>query len=296
VELGLEYGMSAPGTANRPSKEAAVHLVHEAMDLGLNLVDTARSYGDSEEILGNALAGRRSHVHIATKTEVHALDGTVLPRGELARFMRKSLDKSLRALQTDHVDIWYIHNVDAQVLARLEEVKQVMSDARTSDKVRWTGATAYGVEIPEACLQADAFDVLQVAYSVFDQRVSDRVLPLAAQRNVGVVARSVLLKGALTERADLLPPHLSKLRKQSLVFRRLVSESGLGLSPSQAAIAFALSNPSIQSTLVGVSNEKELLEDTQAANIRLPTAFKSQLQTLHLDDSELLNPSTWRLS
>jgi aryl-alcohol dehydrogenase-like predicted oxidoreductase len=295
VELGLEYGVSAPGSSNRPTKGDAVNLVREAVDLGINLLDTARSYGDSEEILGQALVDRWAGIYVATKTLVHGSDGTMLRHGELARHMMTSLDQSLLALQRDHVDIWFVHNVDAQVLARIEEVKQVLREAQAGGKIRWTGATAYGVEIPEACLQTDAFDVLQVAYSVLDQRISDRVLPLAAERNVGVIARSVLLKGVLTERADHLPRHLDELRRRSLDFRRWVSNSGLGLSPSQAAIAFALGNASIHSTLVGVSDRKELLEDIRAADVQVPAELKSQFQTLRFDDAELLNPSTWRL-
>ena len=295
VELGLEYGISSPGSSSRPTKEDAASLVQDAVDLGLNLFDTARSYGESEEILGKALSGRWSGVYVATKTLVHAPDGTMLPQGELARHMMTSLEESLLALRRDHVDIWFVHNVDSQVLARLEEVKQVLGQARASGKIRWTGATAYGVEIPEACLQTDAFDVLQVAYSVLDQRISDRVLPFAAQRDVGIIARSVLLKGVLTERADHLPPHLDELRRRSLSFRRLVYNSGLGLSPSQAAIAFALGNTSIHSTLVGVSTRKELLEDARAAGVELPTDLEAQIQNLRFDDAELLNPSTWRL-
>jgi len=295
VELGLEYGISAPGSSSRPTREDAVSLVREAVDLGLNLFDTARSYGESEEILGKALDGRWSGVHVATKTLVHGPDGTMLPHGELARHMMTSLEESLLALRRDHVDIWFVHNVDSQVLARLDEVQQVLGEARASGKARWAGATAYGVEVPEACLQTDAFDVLEVAYSVLDQRISDRVLPLAAQRDVGIIARSVLLKGVLTERADHLPPHLDELRRRSLSFRRLVSDSGLGLSPSQAAIAFALGNASIHSTLVGVSSKKELLDDIRAGDVQIPAELKSQFLTLRLDDVELLNPSTWRL-
>jgi aryl-alcohol dehydrogenase-like predicted oxidoreductase len=295
AELGLEYGISAPGFPSRPSRKSAVSLVRAAVDFGVNLFDTARAYGESEEILGEALTGRWSSAHVATKTLVHAGDGTMLPPGELARYMMTSLDESLLALRRDHVDIWLVHNVDSLVLARLEEVSHVLRGAQASGKVRWTGATAYGVEAPEACLRADAFDVLQVAYSVLDQRIADRVLPLAAQRDVGIIARSVLLKGVLTERADHLPRHLGLLRERSLRFRRVVSDSGLGLSPSQIAIAFAIGTTSIHSTLVGVSTEQELLEDAQAADVQLPTEFLSQLGTLRLDDAQLLDPSTWRI-
>jgi aryl-alcohol dehydrogenase-like predicted oxidoreductase len=295
AELGLEYGISVPGSSSRPTREDAVSLVREAVDLGVNLFDTATAYGESEGILGEALTGRWSGVHVATKTLVHAADGAMLPPGELARHMTTSLNGSLRALRRDHVDIWFVHNVDSQVLARLEEVKQALCEARASGKVRWAGATAYGVEVPEACLRTETFDVLQVAYSVLDQRIADQVLPLAAQQEVGIIARSVLLKGVLTERADHLPWRLAELCKRSLSFRRMVSESGLGLGPAQAAIAFAIANPSIHSTLVGVSTKNELREDMRAAGVQLPAEFLSQLRTLRLDDVELLNPSTWRL-
>ncbi len=296
AELGLDYGISAPGHPLRPSTEDAVGLVQEAVDSGLNFLDTARVYGNSEEILGRALASRWMNVYLATKTLVHAPNGTVPPHGELARFMLKSLDCSLLALRRDYVDVWYIHNVDARVLERIEEVKEVFDSVKASGKVRWTGATVYGTKMPLACLRLDVFDVLQVAYSVLDQRISDQILPLAAEHNVGIVARSVLLKGVLTDRADSLPRHLDELRKRSLDFRRLVTSSGLGISCSQAAIAFVLSEERVHSALIGVSSRRELQEDIRATEVCLPATLRTQLRALLLDDAELLNPSTWRLS
>ena len=291
VELGLDYGIVAPGAFGRPSEAEAQRLVHAAVDAGINLIDTARDYGESEAVLGRALRGRREQVILATKVRAGAQslpDSTALRREMLA-----SLETSLQQLQTDYVDLWQIHNLDAEMLARVDVLAEVFAEARQSGKVRWAGGSTYGSALPMAALQTGAFDVLQGTYSVLDQRLADRVLPMAAARNVGIVIRSILLKGALTPRGDYLPDHLDRLRARSRRFRRLVDDAGLELSPIQAAIAFGLAHPQIGSVLVGVRSEAELHEDLRAAELRLPDELCEQLRGLRLDDAELLNPATW---
>jgi aryl-alcohol dehydrogenase-like predicted oxidoreductase len=135
--------------------------------------------------------------------------------------------------------------------------------------------------------------MLQVTYSVLDQRLADRFFPMAAEHNVGVLVRSILLKGALTSRGDYLPDHLAALRDRSRQFRSLIAESGLSASPVQAAIAFGLAHPHIHSVLVGVRSEWELREALGAIAVRLPNVLIEQLYALRLDDAELLNPGTW---
>jgi aryl-alcohol dehydrogenase-like predicted oxidoreductase len=107
------------------------------------------------------------------------------------------------------------------------------------------------------------------------------------------VARSILLKGALTERGDYLPDHLAALRERSRQFRALVAESGLAASPAQVAIAFGLAHPQIHAVLVGMRAEHELGEAIGAASLRLPGNLLERLRALRLDDADLLNPSTW---
>jgi aryl-alcohol dehydrogenase-like predicted oxidoreductase len=293
VELGLDYGIAVPGEFGRPAEAEAVRLVHTALNAGINLIDTARFYGESEAVLGRALRGRRSQVVLATKVRTQLDDGTT-PRGaELRRLMEQSLETSLRLLQTDYVDIWQIHNVDAALLDRRDVVAEVFADARRSGKVAAAGGSAYGADLPLAALETDLFDMLQVTYSVLDQRLADRVFSAAAERGVGIVVRSILLKGALTARGDYLPDHLKVLRTRAREFRGLVAESGLDSSPVQVAIAFGLAHPQIHSVLIGVRSEWELREALGAVAVRLPSDLLEQLYALRLDDAELLNPSTW---
>jgi aryl-alcohol dehydrogenase-like predicted oxidoreductase len=291
VELGLDYGIQAPGHFGRPAEDAAIRLVHAALDAGVNFVDTARAYGDSEAVLGKALRNRRDRVLIATKVGVHQRDGTLPAGEELRRHMLAELETCLHHLQTDYVDLWQLHNVDASVLARRDEFAAIFTEARTSGKARWTGGSFYGAALPAQALAHDLFDVLQVTYSIFDQRIADHVLPLSRTKNVGMLVRSVLLKGALTERADHLPVHLETLRARSLAFRQLAAAAGL--KPAQAALAFALAETQIDAVLVGVRSEEELCENLQALTVELPHDLLTQLRSLRLEDEALLNPGTW---
>lgn len=293
VELGMDYGIATPGDFGRPAEAEAIRIVHAALDAGINLIDTARAYGESEAILGKALQGRRDHVVLATKVALHRPDGS-LPTGDVLRsHMLTTLETSLRLLQIDHVDIWQIHLVDEAVLAQHETIAAAFATARRSGKVRFSGGSFYGATTPWAALALDLFDVMQVTYSVLDQRLVDRVLPLAQEKEVGIVVRSVLLKGALTERADHLPDRLEPLRARSRQFRQLVAAEQVGLSPAQAALAFALAHPQIGAVLVGVRTLQELHDDLAAVTTQLPPGLVDQLAALRLDDDDLLNPGTW---
>ena len=121
------------------------------------------------------------------------------------------------------------------------------------------------------------------------------MLPAAAARGVGVVARSVLLQGVLTSRADHLPARLDPLRARSRQFRALLAAQPNPPTPAQAAIAFALAQPHIDAVLVGVRTRAELAENLAGLETRLPPPLLAELTRLRLDDPALLNPGNWRL-
>ena len=294
VELGMDYGIPVPGEYGQPSSAAAERLVHAALDGGINLIDTAQAYGSSESILGRALRGYRTRVVLATKATVQTERKTL--RGDaLRRAMWAGLENSLHLLQTDYVDIWQIHNVDEDLLDQAELVAEVFAEARAKGMALWRGGSFYGPDLPLAALKHDLFDVLQVTYSVFDQRLADRLLLAAQKQNVGVVARSILLQGALTGRADHLPDRLEPLKARSRQFRALVAALGGGLSPAQAAIAFGLAESRIASVLIGVRTESELEENLVAATATLSPDLKFELRQLRIDNPEFVNPSTWQV-
>ena len=301
VELGMDYGIPVPGHYGRPSSSAAEQLVGAALDAGINFIDTAQAYGNSEAILGRALRGRRHRAVLATKATVQA-DGKTLRGNALRRAMLAGLESSLHSLQTDYVDIWQIHNVDADLLDQADLVAEIFSEARASGMVLWRGGSFYGPDLPLAALELELFDTVQVTYSLFDQRLADRLFPAAKRRGIGVLVRSVLLQGVLTERADYLPDRLEPLKARSRRFRQLVAEAAgrprLGtdsaLTPAQAAIAFALAEPRISSVLVGMRTEAELQENLVAATTTLSHDLIHELRQLRIDNPDMLNPSNWQ--
>lgn len=296
VELGLDYGIPVPGHYGRPPEDEAVALVHAALDAGINFIDTARGYGTAEAVLGRALQDRRDRAVIATKVSTQGPDGQNPQGSELRRHMLDNLDTSLKMLQTDYVDIWQIHLLDQDLLDQRDVLADVFDEVCRAGKVRWVGASTYGVEMPEAGVACGLFDMLQVTYSVLDQRLADGLFAQAQAQQVGMVARSILLQGVLTERGDYLPDRLEPLRSRSQQFRRLAAESGTGLSAAQLAVAFALAQPDLNAALVGVRTQAELLENLVAVETQLPTELLSTLHTLRLDDANLINPRMWQLS
>lgn len=293
VELGVDYGIPLPGESGRPTDAEGIRIVQAALDGGINFIDTARAYGESERVLGLALADGRERVVLASKVATQRPDGSTPTGDELRRAMLASLDESLRQLGTDWLDIWQIHNVDAALLGQSEVVADVFAAAKQAGKIRWTGGSFYGAALPRTALAYDLFDVMQVTYSVLDQRLADHFFAAAQAQNVGVVVRSVLLKGALTERADHLPRHLQPLIERSRRFRQTVADAKIGCSPAQAAVAFALANPAIHGVLVGVRSVAEVKDAVQSAQLHLPPSLLEQLAGLRLDDEALLNPGTW---
>jgi aryl-alcohol dehydrogenase-like predicted oxidoreductase len=123
--------------------------------------------------------------------------------------------------------------------------------------------------------------------------LADDIFPLAQAQGVGLIIRSIFLKGALTDRAEDLPPHLESLKQRSRAFRQFVAGLTPPLSPTQVALRFALARPEIATILVGVRTEPELDEALQAALAGpLPAEVMAHLEAMRWSDP-LLNPSGW---
>lgn len=293
VELGKDYGIQVAGDYGKPSTYEAIQLVHAALGQGINFIDTARAYGESETVLGQALRGRRDQVVLATKVVTHDAGGSVFTGATLEKQMWASLETSLKALQTDYVDLWQIHNVDRGVLDQQDRIQSVFEEVQRKGYVRAVGGSTYGVSTPKQAIEQDMFDTLQVTYSVLDQRLADQVFALAKAKHIGIIVRSILLQGALTERADHLPDHLYLLKKRSRQFRKLTEDVAPHLKPAQLAIAFGVAHPDIAAVLVGVRTAAELAEDIEAVAVDIPPDLLAHLYQLRLDQADLLNPGTW---
>ena len=289
VEIGVAYGIPVDGKVEKPSEKEAHELLHAALDMGINYVDTARGYGESEEIIGRALKGRRSEYILASKAFHFGDKG--LSADEQKKAVRESLETSLRMLQTDVIDVFQIHNITKEVVER-GDVLQVLQDAQQAGKVRFIGGTVYGVDDPLAIVEDGHWDVIQVAYNMLDRRLEPKVLPLAAEKGVAVTVRSVLLKGALTPRYASLPDSLLELRTAAEQLDQIVQ--GECDSMAEAAFRYVLANPHVSSALVGTGKLRNLHRSADyASKGMLSDEMLAKIQTVQIEDVNQLNPGTW---
>lgn len=292
VELGLDYGIKKAGKSNRPDSDEAIYLLQRAVDKGINLFDTAPAYGCSEELLGRAV-GPRSDCYISTKVSIPALNGKVLDGEKLQRAISSSIDRSLHTLHREILDIVQIHNATEEIIKQ-GDMADILLKARESGKIRFIGASVYGEEAALTAINVGCFDTVQIAYSLLDQRMAQRVFPAAKKAGVGIINRSSLLKGVLSSRAKWLPMELKTFKEAS---ERIISSFGISWDTlSQSAIRFCLSSEFIHTVLVGAANEQELDSAIKAAFEGLLDMDQlGMAKNFAMYEETLLNPSYWPL-
>jgi 1-deoxyxylulose-5-phosphate synthase len=286
--FGLEnYGIHEPSEQSRLSEDQAIGLVRAAVDKGINFFDTARGYGESEAVLGRGLSDCPSCI-IATKV---GIADAAIGCAALTRAVMDSVETSLKALRRDVLDIVQIHNATQDMLER-DEILDVLEHAREVGKLKFVGASVYGEPAALAAIRSGRVDVLQIALNLLDQRMLATVLPEARKNNVGIVARSAFLKGALTDRAKLLPEGLRSLSEAADRMREALGETWDSLP--RTALRFCLSTPGVHSVLIGLRSVPELVSAIAAQEAGgLDSAAMQRTDLLKLNDDQLLNPSHW---
>jgi aryl-alcohol dehydrogenase-like predicted oxidoreductase len=247
-----------------PDPGDSIRVIHRALDAGINLVDTADGYGDSEEIVGRALKGRRDSVVLATKFS-RAMGDDPNRQGTSRRWIMTAVEESLRRLQTDHIDLYQIHRLDPAT--DIEETLSALSDLIHSGKVRAIGSsTTPASDIVEAQWVAERrglerFRTEQPPYSILNRAIEREVLLVAQRYGMGTLAWGPLAQGLLTgrvrkgERNDLrrggLLRHLDDERRLDAVEALIALAQDAGLPMTHLAMAFAIAHPGVTSALIG---------------------------------------------
>lgn len=277
VEFGIPYGFVGHGESAVPERADAKDLLLAAFDSGINLVDTSPTYGPAEEIVGEALKEwSGSEIFVAGK----------LPTwGQAAA---ESVERTLSRLRRDHLDLLQIYSRsdDWEAVRRALDVGR---KCRDEGKTRALGITFYDETIGLAAAEVADLQVVQLPYNVLDRRMASRLIPRARAREMAIWGRSALLKGILTGRRRENPTHLATLVREA---ERLATRSEKrGLSIASAALRFCLSDPGIDSVLLGVRNREELRSALEA----LYRGDELDWMRSHtfLGDSALLDPRTW---
>ena len=268
------YALGALMFATRvgnPDPEDSIRIIHKALDAGINLVDTADSYGDSEEIVGRALKGRRDNVVLATKVG-RPMGTDPNQQGASRRWIITAVENSLRRLQTDHIDVYQIHRPDPDT--DIEETLSALTDLVRSGKVRVFGTSAMPAsDLVEAHWVAERrglerFRTEQPPYSILNRSIEREVLPLAQRYGMGVLVWGPLGQGMLTGRVrrgqdnDVIRAKFhsafSDERRLNAVEQLIPLAEEAGLSMPHMAMAFAISHPGVTSALLGARTMEQL--------------------------------------
>jgi aryl-alcohol dehydrogenase-like predicted oxidoreductase len=195
-------GMSAFYGATDETESLAT--IDRALELGVTLLDTAESYGPfiNEQLLGKALAGRRDAAVVATKTGVEITDdGRVLDLNGRPEYVRHTLDRSLRHLGTDHVDLYYLHRIDPKV--PVEETVGALAELVAEGKIRYIGLSEASASTIRRAHAVHPITAVQTEYSLFERGIEqDGVRDTLQELGIGLVAYSPLGRGFRSPRPD----------------------------------------------------------------------------------------------
>ncbi len=247
LEIGRDWGLGDADEKRRPDEEAAGEVLRAVLDLGINLIDTASAYHRSEERIGRTIAGRRAEYVLASKCGEHSDEPRTFYDFSYAG-ISASIDRSLRLLQTDVIDLMQIHfGPDPEGVLDRGETVAAMKDAQRAGKVRFLGASIDGA-VATRCIESGDFDVMQLGYSLVAQGNTENIR-LARSKGIGVLIRSGLAAGALTSRVI---PHLNdEVRHIDKVRKLLDLVGGDGDALTSLALNFLYENDGISSVLVG---------------------------------------------
>ncbi|MEV4515458.1 aldo/keto reductase [Dactylosporangium sp. NPDC049525] len=280
------------GAVGNPDHDDCVRIIHAALDQGINFVDTADMYsaGESEQIVGKALRGRRDDVVLATK--VHFPMGEGPNRGgNSRRWIVREIEDSLRRLGTDWIDLYQVHRPDAST--DVEETLSVLTDLERQGKIRAFGCSTFPAEqIVEAHHVAERralhrFRTEQPPYSLLARGIEKDLLPVAERYGMGVLTWSPLASGFLTGRyrkgqpvdlstgrAALTParfdPALEENARKLDVVEQLVElAADLGCTLPELALAFPIAHPAVTSVITGPRTMAQLDAALKGATLTL---------------------------
>ena len=289
------------GAWGNPDHDESIRIIHAALDAGINFVDTADVYsaGESEEIVGKALKGRRDDVVLATKFFVPMGDDPN-QRGGSRRWIIAEVENSLRRLGTDWIDLYQVHRPDPET--DVEETLGALTDLVQQGKVRYIGSSSYSAgEIVEAQWaardrQLERFRTEQPPYSLLVRGIELDVLPTAKRHGMGILTYSPLAGGwlsgswsadssptsparqRLAARFDMSMPENQHKLEAVEQLAEVADEAGVSLI--ELAIAFVVNHPAVTSAIIGPRTTEQLYSQIPAAEVALDPATLDRIDEI----------------
>lgn len=301
------------GQAGNPDHDESVRMIHSALDSGINFVDTADMYstGESEEIVGKALRGRRDEVILATKGHFPLEEGPNRS-GNSRRWITRAVEDSLRRLDTDWIDLYQIHRPDEST--DIEETLSVLTDLVRAGKIRAFGTSTFS---PDQVVEAQwvserralgRFRTEQPPYSILARGIERHLLPVTQRYGMGVLVWSPLAFGFLSGkhrldrpvdmsagRPALKPAHFDTtdpaVRRRLEVVEELVEVAdSLGCTLPQLALAFTVAHPGVTSAIIGPRTPAQLADALAGATLVLDDETLDRIDEIVPPGIDLYDP------
>jgi aryl-alcohol dehydrogenase-like predicted oxidoreductase len=277
----LGVGLAEIGGLNFGEVDSAAQVLNLALDSGINFLDTAACYGNSEELVGRAVAARRDEFVLSTKAG-HAAGDYDGPSWT-AETVRVSIERSLRRLRTDHLDIVHLHSCSVAVLER-GDVIQVLQDAKQAGKTRYIGYSGDN-EAAVWAVESGLFDTLQTSFNLVDQQARTRLFARAEERGMGLIAKRPIANAAWG--AEASPSgYAAEYYRRAQAMAREGPIPGAPDDPILLALGFVLAHEAVDTAIVGTSDPEHMEANIRLIEEELPIAGEV-VEELHRRFDEL---------
>ena len=284
VQFGIDYGIA--NTKGKVSYETARDIIATAFDGGVNTLDTAATYGNSEDILGRALTELNLQDKVQIISKVPSVSGKNLSFADAEKFITESVEISLRQLKRDYLHVCLFHNE--------EDIKyiNVLQQLESRGLIKGYGVSLNSTEYCEAVLSSE-IKFVQLAYNILDKRY-DSFFGKASSKGIKIFTRSIYLQGLLLMPEEKIKPFLKDVIP---VRRRLEALATFaGMEMLELCVRFVLSNCAVTSILVGVDNLDQLEENISFLTEKgpLPDNIMREIkESVPILPEEIIMPANW---
>lgn len=276
VQFGLDYGVS--NTTGKTTPEEVSSILEYASRIGIDTLDTAPAYGNSEDVLGACLGKTERSYRIVSKLPADFTDVASIVNGSLAKL---------------HLDSFYgylYHNFN--VFFKHPESLDDLQKFRDAGKIRKIGFSLYKTEELEYLLKNKiSFDIVQVPYSIFDRRFAP-VFPKLKEMNVEIHIRSAFLQGLAFLDPESINPFFSSVVPQLRTLRELAQRTGLSLA--DVCLLWCTQNELIDKVVIGVNTKQNLVDNFASVQRLLPPSYSDYLGQIEIKDESILLPYLWK--
>ena len=288
----------------------SIRIIHAALDAGFNFVDTANVYneGQSEIVVGKALAGRRSQVILATKVHGKMGEG-INDQGNSRLHILKACEDSLRRLNTEYIDLYQIHRPNPEI--PVDETLRALTDLVQAGKIRYIGCSTHPAwMVMEALAISEHYGYAryiseQPPYNLLDRRIENELVPLALRYNLSLIPWAPLAQGVLAGRYTTGTPHPSDsraARQPGSIYAERVSQAGVeagtrfaelarqfGKTPGQLALTWCKDQPGITAPIVGPRTLEQLASLLPVLEMALSQEERAACDTINPPGSVITN-------